>query len=113
VPRFPKTPRGIYNDISRRYFDGELPTNIEFKIVEDLSEVDYIDTRIDEAATIKPLDTWIIYINAGLLRFLKHLYLTIAHECIHVRYPNCNHGDKVWNREVRRLQGLGLFRRLF
>ena len=110
---FPRTPLGMYNDINRRYFDGELPSNVEFKFIEDMSEVDYIDTRKDEAATIKPLDVWIIYLNVGLKSFLKHLYMTIAHEAIHVRYPNCNHGDKVWNREVRRLQGLGLLRRVF
>jgi len=103
----------MYNDLNRRYFDGELPSNVVFRWAEPHGEVEYIDTREDEAAVLKADGVWIMYLNAGLKCFPRQLYMTIAHEAIHIRYPDALHGGSVWKREVRRLQGLGLFLRCF
>jgi len=38
---------------------------------------------------------------------------TWAHECVHIKRPEIDHGSKEWNREVRLLQGKGLMLRCF
>jgi hypothetical protein len=113
MPKLPKTPRGMYNEINREFFGGELP-DVEVMVVENHSEGSLIDTR-EEAATVaqSPDGKWIMSINAGLLEWPKYLYFVIAHEAVHIKVPNASHGSKDWNHEVRKLQGAGFFKRIF
>lgn len=113
--RFPATPQVIYEDINRRYFGGSLPPVVSFLWVEDMSEGELIDSRVEMAATAEGEATpgWVVEINQSLRAFPKVLYLTLAHEMVHIKLPDAKHRSKEWNKEVRRLQGLGLLLRVF
>lgn len=117
MARIPKTPLGMYNEINRRYFSGELPENVSFIWVEDYGLGEHLDARCEEASVVipeDPKDEWVVSLNAVFRdpSMRLPLYTAIIHECIHIHQPECNHGDKVWNREIRRLAGLGLLRRI-
>lgn len=87
---------------------------VTFRYVEDFSEGFIIDTRSDLAAVLKTDDGWQVELNQVLEDLdARFLYLTIAHEAVHIKCPGKKHGSKEWNSEVRRLQGLGLFLRIF
>lgn len=119
MSRFPRTPSAIYADINRRYFNGALPSNVIFTWVEDMSEGELIDSRHEMAAVAADEQAiaaevgWTIEINHALRSLPKALYMTLAHEMIHIKLPDAQHRSKEWNREVRRLQGLGLLLRVF
>lgn len=118
----------LYASLNLRYFSGELHPieKISLGFVEDFSEGAFIDTRGDMAAVaivtetghtwrkeISSTDQISIEINRTLEAFPKLLEMVLAHEMVHIKLPGANHGSKAWNSEVRRLQGLGLFLRIF
>ena len=113
---WPKTPRGMYAEIRRRYFESTLPSakEIIFLWVEDMAEATTIDTRSEMASVTQNQEgRWVMSLNKGLAGFPALLYFTIAHECVHIKRPEIDHGSKDWNREVRLLQGKGLMLRCF
>lgn len=112
--RRPKSPKGIFIDIKRRYLP-ELPEleKVTFRFIEHRAEGDWIDTRDEEACVVKGEDgMWHIEIDTSLKDFPKWLYLVLTHECLHIVLPNADHGDKDWNRAVRQLTGKGLLGRV-
>ena len=115
--KYPKTPKGMYNDINKRYFGGSLPPveAVRFQWVEDFGESDWLDGRQEEASVVNLDGQWTISLNAVFrdAKLTRQLYFTMVHECLHIAHPDAEHGDKVWNREIRRLSGLGLLRRVF
>jgi hypothetical protein len=110
----PTTPRGIFREINRLYYERSLPEP-RFIWVEDGGEVPELDAR-NESAAINRLEdgSYVLAINRALADFTNLLYFSIGHECIHLKIGlEKEHGSKEWNAETRRLQGLGFFLRCF
>lgn len=115
-PKFCSTPKGVWNDLSRRHFDGRLPDGEEvtFRWVEDGGGGETLDAKHENASIFKDEEgKWVVELNAALKEFPEMLYLKIAHEALHclvgLKEP---HKGKKWNQEVRRLTGSGLLARI-
>lgn len=101
----------LYEKLNKRFFNGGLPTDVEFKVIEDWSQGRDIDTRHDMACVNEKVGGgFLIEVNAGIVDFPKVLTQVIAHEAIHLRIGLAkDHKSKEWKSEVRRITGLGFF----
>jgi len=119
MARNPKTLKGQYSDISRRYFGGTLP-ECTLRYVEPSGEGAFVDTRGECAAVQREEDgAFSMEVDAGLERYSDLRYLVLAHECLHLALAVSgvenwtSHKTKEWNTGLRRLTGAGLLRRVF
>lgn len=109
----------MWTDINKRYFEGVLPPAeaVELRYVPDNAEGFAFDGRYERAATSRKEGEegkWVVEINEGLRGFLGPTYLALAHEAVHVKLGlDVDHKAASWNREIRRLTGKGLLRRVF
>lgn len=111
----PRTPEGAFRDINRRFFGGELPENVTFRWVADQSEGEFLDSRCEEAAIKQEEDgSFVMELNDSIKDLATTIYMVVGHECLHLKIGlEKKHNSKEWNREFRRLQGLGFFKRCF
>lgn len=114
MAQLPSTPRGIFREINRRYYERQLPEP-KFVWVEDGGELPELNAREESAAINRDEEgNYTLAINRALETFTQLLYFAVGHECVHMKIGlDKAHGSKEWNAEVRRLQGLGFFTRVF
>lgn len=107
--------RKIYEEVNKDYFNGGLPLDVEFRIIENWGAGRAIDTRHDAACVSdKSEGGFLVEVNRGIVEFKRFLRMTIAHEAVHLRIGLLkDHRSKEWKAEVRRLQGLGLLLEVF
>lgn len=106
---------GIYTDLNKRFFNGGLPGDVEFRIVEDWASGKEIDTRHDAACVSEKTEGgFLVEINVSILAFRKFLRMVVMHEAIHLRVGLLkDHRSKEWKAEVRRITGQGFFLGVF
>ncbi len=107
--------RKIYDDLNKRFFNGGLPTDVEFRVIEDWAAGKEIDTRHDAACVSEKAEGgFLIEVNVGVVAFPRFLTQVILHEAVHLRIGLLkDHRSKEWKAEVRRLTGLGFFLGVF
>ena len=117
--RLPKTLAGMYADIKRRYVDNwevEIPEaeEVEFHWVDPGGQTDLIDTLCTWASAFRDDDgVWHVSFNDRIRTCPDFMYIVLAHEMLHIAYPDAAHNDATWNEGYRRFVGAGLFRRVF
>lgn len=113
---FPRTPKGIYNDINKRFFDTTLPVwdMIDFSWVEHRSQGEAIDTRCDLASIVQEGDRWKLEVDIIVQDSNVLTYFLMGHEMLHIKVGMvCSHKSKEWRQAARQLQGKGFFLRIF
>lgn len=101
----------IYADLNKRFFNSGLPTDVEFRIIEDWASGKEIDTRHDAACVSEKAEGgFLIEINVSVVAFPRFLKMTILHEAVHLRIGLMkDHRSKEWRAELRRITGLGFW----
>lgn len=101
----------IYTSLNKRYFNGGLPGDVEFRIIEDWAQGREVDTRHDSACVSEKVEGgFLIEVNVAIVPFPKFLTQVIMHEALHLRIGLLkDHKSKEWKAEVRRITGQGFF----
>ena len=92
--------RRLYNFYNRKYFDGELPKDIEII----WHPCDDNNGRSDNLKGKIPR----IWIDPSIQAQPKFVRIVMLHECLHIKNPRMNHG-KVFKQEIKRLFEAGAY----
>lgn len=108
-----RTAHGAFRSINKRYFGGKIKVAAIEECARPVGN-DLFVPKKEYGSTVNNGDgTFSIYVRSGLRKIPELLNLVMAHEMIHVKHPEADHGDKTWRKEVRRLQREGFFDAIF